>query len=90
MSRIFEYKDTIIDLGNIKQIQIENLWDKEFGGTYYVHIHLLTGNEFVLNTETEKVELITPTPIRFSFNHQDKGIKFKNELKEAWEKYLEN
>ncbi|MGC3977782.1 MAG: hypothetical protein QM751_05815 [Paludibacteraceae bacterium] len=87
MGRIFIYGDESYDLGNIKHINTT-----PFSGGYggcYVNIHLLKGNEYVFNEETETTELIEPKIVK-GFGEDRYAMSFIKTISEEWEKYLES
>lgn len=87
MRRIFTYIDEVYDLGNIKHIDT-----RPFSGCNdgcYVQIHLLKGNEYVFNPETETTKLIEPK-IEKGFSKNSHAVSFIKTISAEWEKYLES
>ncbi len=87
MGRIFIYGDEAYDLGNIKHIDTTPFSGSSSG--FYVNIHLLKGNEYVFNEETETTELIEPK-IKKGFGKTEYAMSFIETISEEWEKYLES
>lgn len=87
MGRIFIYGGEAYDLGNIKYIDTQPYSGSDDG--CYVQIHLLKGNEYVFNSETETTELIQPI-ITKGFGKNSYATSFIETITKEWEKYLEN
>lgn len=87
MGRIFIYGDEVYDLGNIKYIDTIPFSNSSDG--CHVQIHLLKGNEYVVNPETETTELIQPI-IKKGFGKNSYATSFIETITKEWEKYLEN
>lgn len=87
MGRIFIYGDESYDLGNIKHINTRPFSSSSDG--CYVQIHLLKGNEYIFNPDTEITELIEPK-IEKGYGNRSHAISFIENISEEWEKYLES
>lgn len=85
MGRIFDSGRGIIDLRNIKYIDIRECNNDDC----YVRIHLLKGYEYVFNSDTEATELIVPK-IEIYFSENRWAYSFIESITEEWEKYLES
>lgn len=82
--RLYEFRhsflDYIIDLGNIKSIEIGRL-------SPFVRIKLLRSFEYVINPQNNDLELLVPE-IGLDFTTKQKAQEFAKTLSEAWEIYL--
>ena len=87
MGRIFIHGDEVYDLGNIKHINTTP-YSGGYGGCY-VNIHLLKGNEYVFNSETETTELIEPKIVK-GYGNDSHAMSFIKIISKEWEKYLES
>jgi len=87
MGRIFNYGNETFDLGSIMYIDKRDFYNCDEG--CYVQIHLLKGNEYVLNPDTGITELIKPV-IEIGFGKNNHAINFIEAVSEEWEKYLES
>lgn len=84
MSRLLKfhhsYLDYIIDLGNIKNIEIGTL-------VPFVRIKFLH-TEYLINPKNNKLDIIEPE-INFDFDSKHKAKEFVELISNAWESYLE-
>lgn len=85
MGRIFDSGRGVIDLGNIKYIDIRECDNNDC----YVRIHLLKGYEYVFNSDTDETELIVPK-IEIYLYEERWAHSFIESISEEWEKYLES
>ena len=85
MSRLFKFRhsylDYVIDLGNIKSIEIGVL-------SSFVRIKLLRNFEYVINPKNNELELLEPE-IGIDFSSDEKAQVFAETISKAWEIYLD-
>ena len=85
MSRLFKFRhsylDYVIDLGNIKSIEIGVL-------SSFVRIKLFRNFEYVINPKNNDLELLEPE-IGLDFSTNEKAQVFAETLSKAWKIYLD-
>jgi hypothetical protein len=85
MNRLYKFRhsylDYIVDLGNIKFIEIGTV-------VSFVRIKLLKNTEYIVNPKSNDIEVLEPE-INLNFSSSKKVEKFAGELSKAWEEYLE-
>lgn len=85
MNRLYKFRhsylDYIIDLGNIKFIEIGTL-------TPFIRIKLLQNTEYIINPKSNDLDVLEPE-IGLDFSSSRKAAEFAERLSNAWVGYLE-